>query len=86
MKNKELAITVIENLQYLTLVCLLSAQCIVGKNFVIGQVIYLIANMIAVYRSFALGRPTADKIKDSACLGVTIGLLVLYYVPIIHFF
>ena len=53
------------------------AQCVVGKNFIIGQSIYLIANSISVFRDFALSRPTADKIKDVCCLSLTRGLILL---------
>lgn len=86
MRNKETLTKIIENLQYLTLIGLLTAQCVVGKNFVVGQFVYLFANVIAVYRSFALQRPMADKVKDCACMGITIGLLALYFLPISHFF
>lgn len=84
--TKETFIKIVENLQYLTLIGLLTAQCIVGKNFVVGQFVYLFANVIAVYRSFVLGRPMADKVKDSACMAITIGLLAIYYIPTLHFF
>lgn len=69
----------IENLQYFTLIGLILAQSVVGSNFYIGQTIYLIANSVATFRSFALNRPTADKIKDCACLGITIGLILFKY-------
>lgn len=73
MKTKNLII----NLQYIALVAFIIAQCIVGKNFIIGQSIYLIANCISVFRDFVLDRPTADKIKDSCCFGLTLGLILL---------
>lgn len=73
MKTKNL----ITNLQYIVLASLVVAQCVVGKNFIIGQSIYLIANGISVFRDFALSRPTADKIKDVCCLGLTLGLILL---------
>ena len=85
-KEKSTFIKIVENLQYLTLIGLLMAQCIVGKNFVVGQFVYLLANVIAVYRSFVLDRPMADKVKDCACMGITIGLLAIYYIPILHLF
>ena len=69
----------IENLQYITLIGLICAQCIVGSNFYIGQGIYLIVNCISVFRNFALNRPMADKIKDCACFGITIGLIFFRY-------
>lgn len=65
----------VENLQYITLVALITAQCIVGANFYIGQCVYLLANAIAVFRDFTLGRTTADKVKDVACFAITLGLI-----------
>ena len=68
-----------ENLQYVTLVSLIIAQCVVGSNFYIGQVIYLYANGVATIRNFALGRPTADKVKDLSCLAITAGLILFKF-------
>lgn len=65
----------VENLQFATLILLIVGQCTVGANFWLGQSFYLIANIISVFRCFALDRPVADKIKDCACMGVTIGLM-----------
>ena len=67
---------VIENAQYVTLALLIIAQCVVGGNFYLGQGIYLAANVISVFRCFALERPAADKVKDIACTAVTVGLIV----------
>lgn len=69
----------IVNASYLVLALLLIAQCVVGKNFVVGQYIYLAANGISVLRSFLLKRPHADKIKDTCCLALTTGLLLFNY-------
>jgi len=71
MKRKK-----IEDLQYLVLVLLIVGQCTVGANFWIGQCVYLLANVISVYRCFVLQRPAADKVKDICCLAITIGLLI----------
>ena len=67
---------VVENAQYVTLALLIIAQCVVGGNFYLGQGIYLAANVISIFRCFALERPAADKVKDIACTAVTIGLIV----------
>ena len=69
----------IENLQYITLICLIFAQCVVGSNFYFGQIIYLIANVVSVFRTFVLNRPTADKIKDTSCLAITVGLIAFRF-------
>ena len=64
-----------ENLNYFVLILLIVGQCTIGANWVVGQCIYLGANLISVSRCWILGRPVADKIKDCACLGITLGLL-----------
>lgn len=64
-----------ENLQFLTLVLLIVGQCTVGSMFYVGQGAYLIANIISVTRCFILKRPTSDKVKDIACMAITMGLL-----------
>lgn len=69
----------VENLQFVTLILLIVGQCVVGANFWIGQAIYLVANIISVFRCFYLERPIADKTKDICCTGVTIGLMIFNY-------
>ena len=49
-----------EALNYLVLMLLILGQCTVGSNFIIGQSVYLGANIIAVTRTFVLKRPSAD--------------------------
>ena len=65
----------VENLQYLVLVALMCGQGVTGSNFMIGQSLYLGANLISVFRCFALNRPMADKVKDISCLGLTLALM-----------
>lgn len=68
-----------ENLQFVVLIGLIVAQCLVGSNFYLGQFIYLGCNTISVARNFALDRPLADKVKDCACFGITLGLILFNY-------
>ena len=68
-----------ENLQYIVLFLLIVAQATVGAWFVFGQCVYLSANVISITRSFALGRPMADKIKEVAMFGLTVALLLIKY-------
>lgn len=63
------------NSQYLILIGLIVAQCVIGGNWYVGQYIYLGCNLIAALRCFILRRPTADKVKDCACFGITLGLI-----------
>lgn len=64
-----------ENLNYIVLILLIVGQCTIGANWVVGQCVYLTANVISVSRCWILKRPSADKIKDCACLAITLGLL-----------
>ena len=66
-----------KELNYLVLISLITAQCVVKADFLIGQFIYLFANGISFSRCFVLGRPVADKVKDGCCLGITTGLVVM---------
>ena len=68
-----------ENLQYVVLFLLIVGQATVGSWFVRGQCVYLSANVISITRSFALGRPMADKIKEVAMFGLTVALLLIKY-------
>lgn len=66
-----------ENLNYIVLMGLIIAQCVIGKWYLVGQGIYLFCNVISVTRSIVLKRPKADKIKDCNCTAITIGLILL---------
>lgn len=67
-----------ENIHYLVLVLTIVGQITVGGNFIVGQSIWLIANIITVTRCFVLKRPTADKVKDCTLLAITLGIVVYY--------
>lgn len=64
-----------EVLNYLVLMLLIVGQCVVGANWIIGQFIYLAANLISVSRCWVLKRPVADKVKDCSCTAITSGLI-----------
>lgn len=66
-----------ESIMYLVLILLIVGQCTVGSNFMIGQCVYLSANLIAVIRDFILRRPVADKVKDCLCTAITCGLIAI---------
>lgn len=67
-----------ENIHYLVLVLTIVGQITVGGNFIVGQSIWLVANIITVTRCFVLKRPTADKVKDCTLLAITLGIVVYY--------
>lgn len=64
---------------YIILALLIIAQCIIRVSYAGGQFIYLITNILALVRCFVLHRQRADKVKEIACLAITIGLLGLYF-------
>lgn len=66
-----------KELNYLVLITLITAQCVVKADFLIGQFVYLFANTLSFVRCFILRRPIADKIKDGCMLGITVGLVVM---------
>jgi len=66
-----------KELNYLVLIALITAQCVVKVDFLIGQFVYLFANILAFVRCFILVRPIADKVKDGCMLGITVGLVVM---------
>lgn len=66
-----------KELNYLVLIALITAQCVVKADFLIGQFVYLFANVLAFVRCFILRRPVADKVKDGCMLGITVGLVAM---------
>lgn len=66
-----------KELNYLVLIALIVGQCVVKADFLIGQFVYLFANVLSFTRCFVLERPIADKIKDGCCLGITSGLIMM---------
>lgn len=66
-----------KELNYLVLIALIVGQCVVKADFLIGQFVYLFANVLSFTRCFVLERPIADKIKDGCCLGITSGLIIM---------
>ena len=69
--------TIWKELNYLVLIALIVGQCVVKADFLIGQFVYLFANVLSFTRCFVLERPIADKIKDGCCLGITSGLIMM---------
>ena len=66
-----------KELNYLVLITLIVAQCVVKADFLIGQFVYLFANTLSFSRCFVLQRPLADKVKDGCMLGITTGLIAM---------
>ena len=78
MTEKSLKVKVWENLQLLTLMGSICGQVTIGMSFLLGQSLFLAANIVALTRNFVLHRPVADKIKDASLTAITIGLITAY--------
>ena len=65
-----------ENLQLLFLGMTIFGQVTIGLSFLLGQGVWLIANIGALIRDFALHRPAADKVKNAALTAITAGLII----------
>lgn len=70
---------IFELLNYLILALTIIGQCTVGVNFYIGQGLWLLANGLSVSRCWVLHRPMADKVRDTALLAITTGLILIKY-------
>lgn len=69
----------IVNLQYAVLGLIMLGQVVMMVSVLWGQIAFLVCNILALWRCFALNRPTADKVKDLCCLALTLGLLFLKF-------
>lgn len=67
-----------ENLQLFVLGLTILGQITVGAIFILGQGIWLVANLITLIRDFILQRPIADKVKNATLTAITCGLCVLW--------
>lgn len=61
---------------YAVLVFIMLGQALTVVHLLAGTLCYLVCNILATWRVFALNRPMADKVKDLACMGITITILV----------
>lgn len=66
-----------DRMNYIVLALTILGQMTVGAVYLVGQGLWLIANIITVVRDFALDRPRADKIKNTCMLCITIGLVAI---------
>lgn len=63
---------------YFVLALTILGQMTIGLSYLVGQGMWLVANLITVWRDVALDRPRADKVKDVCMLCLTIGLVTIY--------
>lgn len=64
---------------YLALIGCVLGQVIVGYAYMFAQVLYLICNVAATIRCFALRQPPADKVKNCVFTAITLGLIIIRF-------
>jgi len=64
---------------YLVMALLIMGQCTVGEWFYLGQFVYLFANALNLIRDFILKRPAPDKIKNTAFVAITLGIILIRF-------
>lgn len=62
---------------YIAMFMTVLGQCVVGNIFYMGQGLFLTANVIYLIRDFKLGRPKADKIKNTLFTAITVGIILM---------
>lgn len=65
-------------LQYAVLALTILGQVTVGASYLLGQGVWMVANVASLARDFVLKRPASDKVKDAAMCGITAGLIVAW--------
>lgn len=80
-ETPSISIFVWENLQLLCLGLTIAGQILIS-NYIVGQSIWLVSNIICLARDFALGRPAADKVKNATMLALTATLVANYFLGI----
>lgn len=68
-----------ENLQLVVLGLTILGQLTVGPLFLLGQSVWLVANVISLVRDFVLRRPYADKLKNATMTAITVGIIVVFF-------
>ena len=66
-----------ECIGYITLALCVFGQIAVGYWYMVAQFAYLISNIAAVVRDFALKLPPANKVRDIVFTAITVALIVI---------
>jgi len=61
---------------YTVLFFIMAGQALSAVNVLWGSLAYLVCNVLAIWRTFSLRRPMADKVRDVMCFGVTSTILI----------
>ncbi len=66
-----------DKLGYAVLVGLVIGQIFIGFNFKVGQIVYIMTDILILARDFALRRPKSDKIKNGVLTVLACGALIV---------
>ena len=66
-----------EFIGYFSLVGLIIGQITIGFNFWIGQLAYLIADVVILIRWFAVKQATSDKVKNISMTAICLGVIII---------
>lgn len=65
-----------DNVGYIVLGGLICGQIAIGFNFILGEAIYVLTDVLILARDFKLKRPKSDIIKNSVLTVLASGALV----------
>lgn len=65
---------------YVALGLLIVGQVTIGFSFWIGQIAYLIADIIVTIRCFAVKQETSDKVKNIALTAICVGVMIVKFI------
>lgn len=69
-----------EIMGYIALGLLIVGQVTIGFSFWIGQVAYLVADIIVTIRCFAVKQETSDKVKNIALTAICVGVMIVKFI------
>lgn len=65
-----------DNVGYIVLFGLIAGQIAIGFNFVLGEAIYILTDLLILTRDFKLKRPKSDIIKNAVLTVLASGALI----------
>ena len=71
-----------EFIGYAALVGLIIGQVTIGFNFWIGQISYLVADVLILVRCFAIKQEVSDKVKNIAMTAICIGVMIIKFLGV----
>lgn len=69
-----------EIMGYIALGLLIVGQVTIGFSFWVGQVAYLVADIIVTIRCFAVKQEISDKVKNIALTAICIGVMIVKFI------